>query len=81
MEIYPFHHRNLFFNIITDFDLAFNEVREILDYLLEAKAFPEERDDVEGGRLFDIRLGQMQYTVDVSGYEVVIYQRIEIQEK
>ena len=81
MEIYPFHHRNLFFNIITDFDLAFNEVREILDYLLEAKAFPEERDDVEGGRLFDIRLGQMQYTVDVSGYEVVIYQRIEVQEK
>jgi hypothetical protein len=80
MEFYPFHHRNLFFNIITDFDLAFNEVREILDYLLEAKAFPEEGDDVEGGRLFDIRLGQTQYTVDVSGYEVVIYQRIEIQE-
>ena len=80
MEFYPFHHRNLFFNIITEFDLTFNEVREILDYLLEAKAFSEEKDDSEGGRLCDIRLGRIQYTVDVSGYEVVIYQRTEIQE-
>jgi len=78
MEVYPFHHRNLLFNIFTDFDLTFKEIREILDYLLEGKAFPQEENDAEDGRIFDIRLGPVQYTVDVLGYEVVIYQRTEI---
>ena len=82
MEVYPFHHRNLLFNIFTDFDLTFEEIREILDYLLEAQAFPEdkEEDASEGARLHDIRLGPVQYTVDVLGYEIIIYQRTEIQE-
>jgi hypothetical protein len=43
MENYPFHHRNLLFNIFTDLDLTFKETREVLDYLLEAKAFSEEK--------------------------------------
>jgi hypothetical protein len=78
MDVYPFHHRNLLFNVVTDLDLTFKEIREILDYLLEAKAFPKEKeDDSEGGRIYDIRLGPFDYVVDVLGYEIVIYQRIE----
>ena len=82
MEVYPFHHRNLLFNIFTDLDLAFTEVRGILDYLLEAKAFPrdKEQDASAGGTIYDVRIGPVQYTLDVLGYEVVIYQRTEIQE-
>jgi hypothetical protein len=78
MEVYPFHHRNLLFNIFTDLDLTFKEIREILDYLLEAKAFPEEEDDSEGGTIYDIHLSNIQYVVDVLGYEIVIYQRTEM---
>ena len=80
MEVYPFHHRNLLFNIFTDFDLSFKEVRGVLDYLLEAKAFPPEKEEDPslGGMIYDIRLGKVQYTVDVLGYEVVIYQRTEV---
>jgi hypothetical protein len=79
MEVYPFHHRNLLFNIFTDLDLTFKEIREILDYLLEAKAFPQEKEEDAsiGGMIYDIRLGQVQYSVDVLGYEIVIYQRTE----
>ncbi len=80
MEVYPFHHRNLLFNIFTDFDLTFKEIREILDYLLEAKAFPKEKEEDAsiGGMIYDIRLGHVQYTVDVLGFEIVIYQRTEV---
>lgn len=78
MDVYPFHHRNLLFNVVTHLDLTFKEIREILDYLLEAKAFPEEKEDsAEGGRIYDLRLGQIDYVVDVLGYEIVIYQRTE----
>ena len=34
MDVYPFHHRNLLFNVVTHLDLTFKEIREILDYLL-----------------------------------------------
>jgi hypothetical protein len=80
MEVYPFHHRNLLFNIFTDLDLTFTEVRGILDYLIEGNAFPKGEHDAEAGMIYDIRLGPVQYSVDVMGYEVVIYQRTEIQE-
>ena len=78
MEIYPFHHRNLFFNIITDYDLSFEEVRGILDYLLEAEAFKEEGENWGQGKLFDIQLGKVAYAMDVNRYEVVIYRRTEL---
>ena len=77
MEVYPFHHRNLFFNVITDYDLSFEEVRGILDYLLEAEAFKEEGEDWGRGKLYDIQLGRVQYAVDTNRYEVVIYRRTE----
>ncbi len=75
MEVYPFHHKNLFFRIITDCDLAFEEVRGILDYLLEAGAFQEEADLLEGGEIYDIQVGGASYAVDVHSYEVVIFQK------
>jgi len=78
MEIYPFHHKNLFFNIITDYDLTFKELREILDYLLEKDGFQDEGDPSRGGRMYEIRLGNVRYAVDVHGYEVVIYRRTEM---
>ena len=77
MDVFPFHYRNLFFNIITDYDLTFQEVREILDYLLEGEAFAEEKDDFADGKIYDIQLGNIRYAVDVNRYEVVIYQRTQ----
>ena len=77
MEVYPFHHKNLFFHIITDCDLSFQEVRGILDYLLEAKAFDVTGGDWGCGKIFDIRLDHILYVVDVNGFEVVLYRREE----
>ena len=77
MEVHPFHHRNLFFSIITDYDLSFEEVRGILDYLLEAGAFKEEGEDWGQGKFYDIQLGTVQYAVDANRYEVVVYRRTD----
>jgi hypothetical protein len=77
MEVHPFHHRNLFFRIITDYDLSFEEVRGILDYLLEAGAFKEEGEDWGQGKFYDIQLGTVQYAVDANRYEVVVYRRAD----
>jgi hypothetical protein len=78
MEVYPFHHRNLFFSIITDYDLSFEEIRGILDYLLEGEVFKEEGENWGQGQFYDIQLGKMRYAVDVNRYEVVIYRRTEL---
>ncbi len=76
MEIYPFHYRERFFNIVTEYDLTFQEVRGILDYLFQAEAFNEE-EETEPGKLFEIDLNRVHYDVDVNGYEVIIYRRTE----
>jgi hypothetical protein len=77
MEVYPFHHRNSFFHIITDYDLTFDEVRRILDYLLEVKAFRETEESWGQGKFYGIQLEKVQYEVDVNRYEVVIYRKTE----
>jgi len=77
MEVYPFHHRNLFFNIITDYDLTFDELRRILDYLLEVEAFKETEESWGSGKFYGIQLEKVQYEVDVNRYEVVIYRKTE----
>ena len=79
MEVYPLHHQNLFFNIITDYDLTYKEIREILDYLLKIEAFSGETDELEVGKFYDIRLGNIHYEVDVHRYEVAIYRRTEME--
>ena len=78
MEIYPIHHKNLIFNIITDYDLTFTEVRGILDYLLDAGAFQEQEGAEEIGKFFDFELEKVQYVVDVNAYEVIVYRRTEL---
>ena len=79
MEVYPFHHKNLFFNIITEYDLTFKEIGGILDYLLQTEAFSDEGEEIESGRLHNIQLGNIQYEIDVHRYEVVIYRRTEVE--
>jgi hypothetical protein len=74
--VYPFHHRNRFFNIITHLDLTFPEVRAILDYLMDQKAFSEDA-EWESAQMYRFTLGRIEYEVDVSGYEVVVYRREE----
>lgn len=78
MEVYPFHHQNLFFNIITDYDLTFKEVRGILDYLLRVEAFKEEGENWGQGKFYDIELGKVLYEADVNRYEVIIYRKTEL---
>lgn len=78
MEVYPFHHQNLFFDIVTDYDLTFDEVRGILDYLLEVEAFKEEQENWGQGKFYDIQLGKVLYEVDVNRYEVIIYRRTDL---
>ncbi len=76
MEVYPFHHQNLFFNIITDYDLAFKEVRKVLDHLLKVEAFKQE--DFENGKFYEFQIDNIQYEIDVNGYEVIIYRRTDL---
>jgi len=78
MEVYPFHHQNLFFNIVTDYDLTFKEIRRILDYLLTNEAF-NEGENWGSGKLFDFQVDNVEYEVDVNFYEVVIYRRTELE--
>ena len=77
METYPFHHRNLFFQICTDYDLTFQEIRGILDFLLEAQAFEEDRRNSDEGQLYELQVENVRYVVDVIGPNVVVYQRKE----
>ncbi len=79
MEAYPFLHRNLFFNIITEYDLTFKEIRGILDTLLKKDAFHVEDQNWEGGKIYDIDVDHVQYIADVNRYEVAIYKRTEVQ--
>jgi hypothetical protein len=77
MEIYPFHHRNLFFQICTDYDLTFQEIRGILDFLMDAQAFEEDRGGPKEGQLYELQIENVRYVLDVMGFDVVIYQRTE----
>lgn len=79
MEVFPFHHRNLLFKIITDYDLTFQEARDILDYLFAEKAFDEEGENWGDGKVFNMELGHIRYVVDVNGFEVVVYRGAELQ--
>jgi predicted transcriptional regulator len=77
MDVYPIHHKNLIFNLITDYDLSFKEVRAILDDLLDKGVF-KEQEEAEVGKFFDLEIENIQYVIDVNGCEVVVYRRTEI---
>jgi len=78
MEVYPFHHKNLFFNVITDYDLTFTEIRNILDQLLQKEAFDAKGDNWGRGNLYTLRADSIEYEVDVNCHEVVIYRRTDL---
>ena len=79
MDVYPIHHKNLIFNLVSAYDLSFKEVRAILDDLLDKGAFKEqEAEKAEVGRFFDLEIENVQYVIDVNGYEVVVYRRTEL---
>jgi hypothetical protein len=54
MDSIPFLHANRIFTILFTDDLAFAEVRGILDYLLEENAFSSE-----------VQLTKLEYVVDL----------------
>ncbi len=54
MDSIPFLHANRIFNILFTEDLAFAEVRGILDYLLEEDAFSPE-----------VQMTKLEYAIDL----------------
>ncbi|HMK34746.1 MAG TPA: hypothetical protein VK463_06750 [Desulfomonilaceae bacterium] len=66
----PFLHANQVFTIVFEQDLAFTEVRAILDYLLDRNAFDQEVQNDEGYYAIDV--GTEAFQVWVSELDVVI---------
>jgi len=70
MESMPILHANQIFTIIFEEDLAFSEVRGVLDYLLDRNAFQAtvQEDQIE----YHIELGQSSFRVWVWDMDVII---------
>ena len=72
MDIYPIEHKGKVYSIITSFDMTFREVRGMLDWLSEQKAFsltPE--DEFMGpGKIFHCDVEGVTFEGDVHGEEV-----------
>ncbi len=76
MDVYPIVHKNLIFNVLTDEDMSFIEIRKLLDYLLEEKAFDTAKDSLAyEPEIYEIYIDDYHYVVDVQDYEVAIYKR------
>ncbi len=76
MDVYPLTYKNLIFNIITDEDISFVEIRKLLDYLIEEQAFDKSRDSLaDDPEMYEIYIDDYYYVVDVQNYEVAIYKR------
>ncbi|MCL4468233.1 MAG: hypothetical protein M1591_04790 [Deltaproteobacteria bacterium] len=76
MDVYPLVYKNLIFNIITDEDISFVEIRKLLDYLIEEQAFDKSRDSLaDDPEMYEIYIDDYYYVVDVQNYEVAIYKR------
>jgi hypothetical protein len=70
MESMPFLHANQVFNIFFVEDLAFAEVRAILDHLLVQQAF--DLDTQESRDSYQIDLDESSFQVWVSEMDVII---------
>ena len=66
----PFLHANNIFTITFEDDLAFAEVRSILDQLLQLEAFCPEAE--ESGGYYDLEHARSNFRVWVSDMEVII---------
>ncbi|MGB9736293.1 MAG: hypothetical protein ACP5JP_08180 [bacterium] len=76
MDVYPIVHKNLIFNIITSEDISFVEIRKLLDYLIEEKAFEKSEDQLTyEPEMYEIYIDDYHYVVDVQDFEVAIYKR------
>ena len=73
MESIPFLHANQVFTIFFLEDLAFAEVRQILDYLLARNAFDPDI-QVHRGQ-YTIRLDQSSFAVWVAETDVIIQRK------
>lgn len=76
-EVYPISHKGKVYDLITEFDMTFTEVRALLDCLEDRGAFltlPE--DGAMGpGKLFSCDVPGAMFEVDVQGFEVIVYRR------
>lgn len=70
IDSYPLCHRDRFFCIITHLDLQFEEVRKILDYILDN--FEHEEILEKEGLSLEIFTENYLYSVELYGYEVVV---------
>jgi hypothetical protein len=70
MESMPFLHANQVFNIFFVEDLAFAEVRAILDQLMAQNAFSFEIQEIQG--FYSIDLSESSFQVWVSEMNVII---------
>jgi hypothetical protein len=70
LESMPFLHANNIFTITFEDDLAFTEVRSILDQLLARNAFDDQIQQEEGS--YCLTCGPTQFNVWVIEMEVII---------
>ncbi len=76
MDIHPIVHKNLIFNIITDQEIGFSEIRKLLDHLIDENAFEDEDQyALDGPQMYELYMDDYHYVVDVLNYEVAIYKR------
>ena len=73
-EVYPIAHNGRVYNIITEMDMTFREVRAMLDWLDAQGAFQE--DEALGpGKLYSVPAEGFLFEVDVQGFEVIVFRR------
>jgi len=76
-DVYPIAHNGRVYNIITEMDMTFREVRAMLDWLDGQGAFAGDDDALGPGKLFSCAVEGYLFEVDVQGYEVIVYRREE----
>jgi len=74
-DVYPIAHNGRVYNIITEMDMTFREVRAMLDWLEGEGAFSPEEDALGTGRLFSCPAEGYLFEVDVQGFEVIVFRR------
>ena len=86
-ELYPILHKGRIYNILTEMDMTFREVRAMIDWLDAEGAFPgvegegvydgadEPGEPPEPGALYSCPVEGFVFEVDVQGFDVVVYRR------
>ncbi len=74
-EIYPIAHNGRVYNVITEADMTFREVRAMLDWLDREGAFDPADGTVGEGRLYSCPVEGFLFEADVQGFEVIVYRR------